>query len=140
VSNVGWVSEPNEKISIAKVKAAKMNNNKAAGLSGIVFEMLKALEEAGPEWVADMCNAVAKDGKIPENWSKSWLSSKDKGDALECGSYWRIKIRGVPVGLFVHWYLLLQIPAGISTQVDQGPYPWPVAVLLCKSDVPGHLY
>jgi len=34
-----------------------------------------------------------------------------------------------------------QIPAGtgISTSVNQGPYPRPVAVLVCKSDVPGHL-
>jgi len=29
---------------------------------------------------------------------------------------------------------------GISTSVDQGPYCRPVAVLVCKSDVPGHLY
>ena len=41
-----------------------------------------------------MCNAVIKDGKIPEDWSKSWLTSvyKGKGDALECGSYRGIKM------------------------------------------------
>jgi len=41
-----------------------------------------------------------------------------------------------------YWYLLSQIPAGtgIATPVDQGPYPRPVAVLVFKSDMPGHLY
>jgi len=29
---------------------------------------------------------------------------------------------------------------GITTSVDQGPYPWPVAVLVYKFDVPEHLY
>jgi len=34
-------------------------------------------------------NAVVRDGKIPENWSLSWLASMYKGkeDALECGLY-----------------------------------------------------
>ena len=35
-----------------------------------------------------MCNAVVKDGKIPEDWSMSWMVNvyKGKGDALACGS------------------------------------------------------
>ena len=35
-----------------------------------------------------------RDGKIPENWSRSWLVNvhKGKGDALECGSYRGIKL------------------------------------------------
>ena len=34
------------------------------------------------------------DGKIPEDWSRSWLVNvyKGKGDALECGSYRGIKL------------------------------------------------
>jgi len=63
-----------------------MKNNNAAGLSGVVSEMLRPSGNAGPEWVADVWNAVVKDGKIPENWSKSWLAGvyRGKGDALEC--------------------------------------------------------
>src|SRR5664279_2379204 len=42
----------------------------------------------------DVCNAVVKDGKIPDDWSKSWMMNvyKGKGDALECGSYRGIKL------------------------------------------------
>jgi len=47
-----------------------MKNIKAAGLSGVISGMLKASWEAGLELVADVCNAVVKDGKIPEAWSK----------------------------------------------------------------------
>jgi len=52
------------------------------------------MKEASPELVSDVCNAFVKDGKIPEDGSKSWLASvyKGKGDALECGSYRGIKI------------------------------------------------
>ena len=41
-----------------------------------------------------LCNAVVSDGKIPEDWSRSWLVNvyKGKGDALECGSYRGIKL------------------------------------------------
>jgi len=44
--------------------------------------------------VADACNAVDKDGKIPVDWSKSWLASvyKGKGDVLEYGSHSGIKM------------------------------------------------
>ena len=38
--------------------------------------------------------AVVKDGKIPEDWSRSWMVNvyKGKGDALACGSYRGIKL------------------------------------------------
>ena len=37
----------------------------------------------------DVCNAVVKNSKIPEDWSKRWMVNayKKKGDALTCGSY-----------------------------------------------------
>ena len=38
----------------------------------------------------DVCNAVVRDGKIPEDWSRSWMVVnvyKGKGDALTWGSY-----------------------------------------------------
>ena len=51
--------------------------------------MLKAAGETGTLWTTDVCNAVVKDGKVPEDWSRSWMVNvyKGKGDALTCGSY-----------------------------------------------------
>ena len=39
--------------------------------------------------MTDVSNAVVKDGKIPEDWRRSWMVNlyKGKGDALACGSY-----------------------------------------------------
>ena len=56
--------------------------------------MLKAAGEDGTRWMTELCNAVVRDGKIPEDWSRSWLVNvyKGKGDALECGSYRGIKL------------------------------------------------
>ena len=41
------------------------------------------------ESVHAKCDAVVKDGRIPEDWSKSWLVNvyKGKGDSLACSSY-----------------------------------------------------
>ena len=41
-----------------------------------------------------MCNAVVKDGKVPEDWSRSWMVIvyKGKGDALTFGSYRGMKL------------------------------------------------
>jgi Reverse transcriptase (RNA-dependent DNA polymerase)/Endonuclease/Exonuclease/phosphatase family len=89
-------SGPSEQISPEEVRAAieKMKNNKAAGPSGVVADMVKAAGEAGIIWVTDMCNAVVRDGRIPADWCKSWMVNvyKGKGDAMECGSYRGIKL------------------------------------------------
>ena len=47
-----------------------------------------------PRGDATVCNAVVKDGKVPEDWSRSWMVNvyKGKGDALTCGSYRDIKL------------------------------------------------
>ena len=39
--------------------------------------------------MTELCNALAWDGKIPKEWSRSWLVNvnKGKGDALACGSH-----------------------------------------------------
>ena len=56
--------------------------------------MLKAAGDEGTRWMTELCNAVIKEGKIPTDWSRSWLVNvyKGKGDALECGSYRGIKL------------------------------------------------
>src|SRR5450755_4167646 len=71
-----------------------MKSEKAAGPSGVVAEMLKAAGDVGVQWMTDLCNAVVREGRIPEDWSRSWMVSiyKGKGDAMECGSYRGIKL------------------------------------------------
>ena len=56
--------------------------------------MLKAAGETGSLWMTEVCNAVVKDGRVPEGWSRSWTVNvyKGKGDALTCGSYRDIKL------------------------------------------------
>ena len=85
-----------EEITFEEVKAAitKAKSGKAPGPSGVVGEMLKAAGDVGIQWMTDLCNAVVLEGKIPEDWRKSWMVSvyKGKGNALECGSYRGIKL------------------------------------------------
>ena len=76
----------------AAIHASK--TGKAAGPSGVVAEMLKASGPPGEQWVLDVCNAIVQEGRIPEDWRKSWMVSvyKGKGNAMECGSYRGIKL------------------------------------------------
>ena len=91
-------SGPREEIVIeeCEVREAirRMKSEKAAGPTGVVSEMLKAAGDGGVRWMTDLCNAVVKEGKIPDDWCKSWMVSiyKGKGDALECGSYRGVKL------------------------------------------------
>ena len=34
---------------------------------------MKQGKSAGPLWMTDVCNAVVRDDKIPEDWSRSWM-------------------------------------------------------------------
>lgn len=90
------VSGPCERISAEEVRAAlaASKSGKAAGPSEVVIEMLTASGETGLQWVTDICNEVVRNGKIPDDWRKSWIVNvyKGKGDALECGSYRGIKL------------------------------------------------
>jgi hypothetical protein len=96
LSKVDAVCGPREKLSVEEVSAAiaKTKSNKSAGPSGVVADMLKAAGTEGVLWVTDLCNEIVKEGKIPEDWCKSWMVNvyKGKGDALECGSYRGIKL------------------------------------------------
>ena len=90
------VAGPAEEITVHEVRAAisKMKSGKAVGPSGIGAEMLAAAGEAGVLWVTDICNLIVKEGRIPADWSNSWVVTvyKGKGDTLECGSYRGIKL------------------------------------------------
>ena len=90
------VSGPAEEIKSSEVREeiAKSKSDKASGPSGVVSEMLRAAGEPGMQWVTSIFNDVIREGKIPTDWSKSWLVNvyKGKGDALACGSYRGIKL------------------------------------------------
>ena len=49
----------------------KEKENKATTFN--ITEMLKAAGETGTLWMTDVCNAVVRDSKIPEDWSWSWM-------------------------------------------------------------------
>ena len=95
LTDVCPVCGPSERISVLEVDAAisKMKQGKSGGPTGLVSEMLKNSGETGTLWMTDVCNAVVKDGKIPEDW-RSWMGNayKGKGDALAYGSYRGIKL------------------------------------------------
>ena len=61
-----------EEVKVA-IKKAKLG--KAPGPSGVVAEMLKAAGDVGIQWITDLCNAVVTEGKIPQDWRKSWMVS-----------------------------------------------------------------
>jgi len=87
---------PCERITTEEFKVAmkEMKLGKAAGPSGVVTEMLKSAGEDGLRWMTDLFNQIVSEGKIPDDWRKSWIVTvyKGKGDALDCGSYRGIKL------------------------------------------------
>ena len=82
MTDVSPVCRPSERILTLEVYAAigKMKQGKSGCPTGVVSEMLKTAGETGTLWMTDVCNAVVKDGKIPEDWSSSWMVN-----ALACG-------------------------------------------------------
>ena len=96
LTDVSPVCGPSERISVFKVDAAigEMKQGKPGGTTGVVSETLKAAGETGTLWMTDVCNAVVEDGKIPEDWSRSWMVNvyKGKGGALACGPYRSIRL------------------------------------------------
>lgn len=73
---------------------AKMKPGKAAGPSGITSEMLKSSGNAGSIMIANLLNAIIRDGVVPSDWESSFIINlyKGKGDALERGNYRGLKL------------------------------------------------
>ena len=67
------VCGPAEAILADEVRAAiaKMKNGKAAGPSVVGVEMLKAAGEEGVLWVTDLCNAIVREGRIPDDCKRA---------------------------------------------------------------------
>ena len=72
----------------------KMKRCKAAGLSGLITEMIQATGDIGTQWILDLCIGIVKEGCIPGDWKSSVVLPiyKGKGDPMECGSYRGIKL------------------------------------------------
>ena len=70
----------------AAIKGFKIG--KAAGITGVVSEMMKALGGFGTSWITDLVNNIVEESCIPDDWRKSIpvLVYKGKGDPLLCGS------------------------------------------------------
>ena len=45
-----------------------MKKHKAPGLSGLVAEIIQATGDIGIQWIIDLCNAIVKEGSIPEDF------------------------------------------------------------------------
>ena len=86
--NNGLHLNPSKSEAIAFYNPKSKPQGKSAGPTGVAAEVLKAAGETGTLWMTDVCNTVVKDGKVPEDWSRSWMVNvyKGKGDALICGS------------------------------------------------------
>ena len=67
---------------------------KAPGPSGAVTEMLKASSDVCSEMIADLTNSIIPDNTVPSEWNDSIIISlyKDKGEALDRGNYWGLKL------------------------------------------------
>ena len=75
--------------SIQKIKLGK-----SPGPSNVIVEMLKASPDQFSELIVDLINAIFKEGKIPEEWSNSYIVSffNGKGSALDKGNYRGLKL------------------------------------------------
>ena len=58
------------------------------------MEMILAAGDTGTSMICDLAAAIIRDGKIPSDWELSFIVClyKGKGDALERGNYWGLKL------------------------------------------------
>ena len=49
----------------------RLGRGKAAGQSGVVIEMIRALAEEGVLWMTDLCNWVVRERMMPDDWKRS---------------------------------------------------------------------
>ena len=70
---------------------SKMKLGKAPGPSGVVTEMLKVSSDVCSEMTAGLTNSISP---TPSEWNDSIIISlyKGKGEALDSGNYWGLKL------------------------------------------------
>ena len=73
---------------------SKMKTGKAPSPSGVLTEMLKASSDVCSEMIADLTNSIISDNTMPSKWNDSIIISlyKGKGEALDRGNYWGLKL------------------------------------------------
>ena len=64
---------------VVRTGLKKMKDGKAAGVSGIVAEMLKASGEAGLQLCTELFNNIGKEYKVPNDWEMSIVINCFKG-------------------------------------------------------------
>ena len=71
-----------------------LKNGKAAGPSGVVEEMLNTAPDICGKIIADLMNAIIREGKVPSDWSDSIIVSlfKGKRDSLDLNNYRGLKL------------------------------------------------
>jgi len=72
------------RISEVAAVLKKMKRHKAPNLTVLTAEMIQAREGIGTQWLLHLCNAIVKEGCIPEDWKSSeiLLIYKAKGDPM----------------------------------------------------------
>ena len=72
----------------------RMKNGKATGPSGVVAEIMEAAPDICCKIIADLMNAVIREGKVPADWNDSISVSlfKGKGDVLDRSNYSGLKL------------------------------------------------
>lgn len=48
----------------------RMKKNKAAGLTGVITEMLKTLQDTGVQWLTNLGNGIIDEGRIAGDLEK----------------------------------------------------------------------
>ena len=98
------IEGPIQAITYEEVEKAmrKMKLGKAAGPTGVMADHLKAGQEVVIEQLTDICNQVMVEGRIPDDWRKSTMTTlyKGKGDPLSCGAYRGIKLLELGLKVF----------------------------------------
>ena len=95
---------PEEEISRTEIEKAikQMRSNKVPGPSGIIAEMIKALDELGVDWLHAILNEFLTDERVPGDLKESEIVTihKQKGDALERGNYRGIKLLEIALKVY----------------------------------------
>ena len=87
------IKGPNILKSDVRTVIKVMRKNKAAGLDGVVIEMIDALEEYGVEKLTEIINKIYNDRKFPEDLSKSiFITLPKKPSAVNCEQHHTISL------------------------------------------------
>lgn len=80
-----------QNISKEEIRKAisEMKSGKAAGCSGIVVELIKALDEIDIEMNHSIMESIWEEEDIPGDWEMSIIVPlyKQKGDPVDCGNH-----------------------------------------------------